>query len=179
MYDSKGNFVPNDLNKFKSEVAYTIFWEKYSFFHLEAIPKADRYKMLFISKYAPKVRDNADIDVKQQFCRDIVQFNKSLSEKSDVWKEDFVKNLEEEFKNVNEMEKIFLELASDFCAVHKKNENDVLEYAKEIAEYIIRFIEAFYGLEFYLDEDVHTTFLRDLCNDGIVKPGNVIQMDEE
>ena len=174
MYESKGNFMPNDENKFKTEVAYTILWEKYSFFHLEKIPKADSYKMLFISKYAPKVRHNIELDVKQQFCRDMVRFNRVFVEKSYAQQNDFVKKLEEEFENVNEMEKIFLELVSDFCVIHRKNENDVLVYAKKIAEYILGFVEAFYGGDFYKDENVHTAFLRDLCSNGMVKTGKVI-----
>lgn len=133
--------------------------------------------MLFISKYAPKVRYNIEIDVEQQFCRDMVDFHDIFLDKPYAKREEYLKQLEEEFENVNEMEKIFLQLTSDFCVIHRKNIKDVLEFSKEIAVYIIGFIEAFYGLGSYQEENVHTAFLRDLYSDDMVRAGNVVVME--
>lgn len=178
MYDSKGNYVPNDINKFKAELAYICLWEKYSFYYLEKALKGENYKMPFISKYAPKVRHNIELDVEQQFCRDMVSFSDVFTQRSYAQQEEYVKQLKEEYENVNEMEKIFLELASSFCGIYRKHEKDVLEYAEEIAEYIVGFIEAFYGNESYLEEDVHTSFLKDLCTVGMLSPGDLTCLRE-
>lgn len=178
MYDSKGNYVPNDMNKLKAELAYICLWGKYSFFYLKNALKRENYKMLFISKYAPKVRYNIEIDVEQQFCRDMVCFSNVFIERSYAQQEEYIKQLKEEYENVNEMEKIFLELASNFCAIYRNHEKEVLEYAEEIAENILSFIEAFYGCEYYLVEDVHTSFLKDLCNVGMLKPGDLTCLRE-